>query len=365
MPSTTPEVLTVRSLITSVTKLANHLGSVTPNAIYGWIKLNRIPGRHLLKIAAFYDIDVPMHLAQSESKREAKINHKPRETLPVCIQVQKGELTIEEAAKKLGIHARAVQLIITNWGDQLPLLLETLTKLDAGEWSLDQAAAALQVTKFNIHALRKKYGFKPAPRKKAEPRPIVQRRQTARSVALDAIAGKITLAEVETTCNLSWRTIHRAIAKLSPDLSLIDLTHWPKSLRQAYAEEIARDLPKLSRNLWKYAELTGISLKKWPKYPEPPQEWRLANVKTMMIHVLLGNETTKSIAEKRGADPEILEALFTSDLRPLNLTWEEVKEASIFTQAALAEVLIAIDQASKTPRLRMIQKIAEEKAVDQ
>lgn len=356
-----PDTTSVRSLITSVTDLSRHLGNVTPNAIYLWIEVNRIPARHLIKIASYYDIEVPMHLAQSDKKREAKINHKPKETLPVCLSVQRGEMTPAEAAEKLGLHPRAVQLIISNWGDQLELLYKTLTDLDAGEISLDQAAAALQVSKFNIHSLRKKYGFKPAPRAKAEPRPIVKRRQTARQVALDAIAGRITLAEVESTCDLSWRTIHRAIAKLSPDLTLIDLTHWPKTLRQAYAEEIARDLPKLSKNLWKYAELTGITLKKWPKYPEVPKEWRLANVRTMMIHVLLGQESIDSIAQQRGADPFILESLFTSDLRPLNLTWPQVMQAPLYTQMAVAEVLIAIDLASKSPRLRMIQRLAEEK----
>lgn len=365
MPKTpkTQQEGTVRMLVTSVTELARHL-ELTPNTIYRWIKVNRIPGKYLLRVAAFYDIPVPMHLAQSDIKNGAKIRHKPRETLPTCLEVQAGNLTIEEAAKKLGIHERAVQLIITNWGDQLKTLYKTLVQLDKDEISLDQAAATLKVTKFNIHALRKKYGFRPKPRAKAKERPIVARRKTATQVALDCIAGKINLAEVEDNCNLSWRTIHRMIGKLSPGYSLIELTHWPKTFRQAYSDEIAQNAPKISEKLWKYAQISQIYLKKWPKYPPSPKDWRLANVRKMMIHVLLGDESVESIAEKRGADPYILETLFTGDLRMLGLTWPEVRSTPLMTQVALAELLLALEESKRTPRQRMIERLEEEKAVD-
>jgi hypothetical protein len=179
---------------------------------------------------------------------------------------------------------------------------------------------------------------------------------------LDAIAGRVTLSEVENVCNLSWRTIHRAITKLSPAYSLIELTHWPKSFREAYSSEIAHNVPKVSAKLWEYTNIAGIPLKKWPKYPEAPKNWRASNVKKMMIHILLGAETVESLAEQRGADPRILESLFTSDLRPLNLTWAQVKGMPVLTQIALAETLLAIESASKTPRTKMIEKLAEEKS---
>lgn len=350
----------VRALITSVTALATHL-DLTPNAIYRWIKVNRIPGKYLLRVAAFYDIDVPLHLATSDVKNEGKPNYKPRETLPLCLEVQNGNLDLYEAAERLNIHPRAIQLILTNWGDQLQLLYDVLKQLDAKEMSLDQAAAALNVTKFNVHALRKKYGFRPEPRPKAPPRGIIGRRQTSRQIALACIAGKLNLNEVEKECELSWRTIHRAIAKLSPEATLIELTHWPKTFREAYSLEIAENLPQISKKLYKFAEISRISMKKLPKYPSPPANWRAAGVKKMMMHVLLGDETIESLAAKRGADPHILESLFTSDLRVVGLTWPEVAGARMQTQVALAELLLALEDANKTPRLKMIERLAEDK----
>lgn len=355
----TADATTVRSLITSVTALVRFLGDLTPNAVYRWIKVNRIPGKYLIRIAQFYDIDVPIHLAASDRKNPAQLNYKPRDTLPLCLAVQAGDLSVDAAAAQLGLHPQAVQLILRNWGEQLPLLYQTLCQLDAKTLSLDAAAARLQVTKHNIHALRKKYGFRPPPRPKAPPRPIVQRRQTARQVALACIAGQYTLAEAEQHCDLSWRTIHRAIAKLSPAYSLIELTHWPKAFREALAKEIADNRPRLSEKLWKFAEISQIPLKKWPKYPEIPADWRGATVKRMLVHLLLGDETLTSLAEKRGADPHMLEALLTGDLRPLGLTWPDVVKAPLYSQIALAELILALDAASKSPRQKMIERRSE------
>lgn len=332
-----PDTTTVRSLVTSVTKLSRHL-DLTPNAIYRWIAVDRIPGKYLIKVANFYDVELPLHLAQSDKKNPAKINIKPKNTIEVCLKVQQGELTLEDAAKNLGVHVKVVQLIIANWGEGLQTLYTTLKALESKTMSLDEAAKTLNVSKFNIHALRRKYGFQPKRKPKAPPKPIVERRKTAKAMALDAIAGRVTLADVESKCNLSWRTIHRAICKLSPDYSLIELTHWPKSLREAYSSEIAHNVQKISVNLWKYVQLTGIPFKKWPKYPESPKNWRAITTKKMMIHILLGAETLESAAERRGADPKILEALFTSDLRPLNLTWPQVAGMPVLTQIAVAEL---------------------------
>lgn len=355
------DATTVRSLVTNVTDLARHL-EMSPNGIYRWIKLNRIPASKLLKVAGYYDIDVPFHLGYSEKTGAKPLKHKPRDTLPICIRVQAGEMSIEEAARRLGLHERAIKLILTNWGDDLPKLYQTLQDLDQKLISLDQAAANLGVSKYNVHALRQKYGFRPPPRSKAKERPIVQRRQTAKAVALDCIAGKISLNDVEKVCSLSWRTIHRKIAEISPDWSLISLTHWPKSFRQAYAVEIERNLPKMSEKLWKFAETSDISLKKWPKYPETPQKWREIPLKRMMIHILLGDETLETVAQQRGADPSILQQLFTGDLRMIGLTWEQVTNAPLESQIALAELLIAIEDNAKTPRQRMLERLKKEEA---
>lgn len=352
------DVTSVRSLVTSVTALARHL-DLTPNAIYRWIKVNRIPGRYLIRVAQFYDVEIPIHLGLSEQKNTNRIIEKPRETLPLCIQVQKGEADIGTVAQQLGVHPRTVQLIIKNWGDDLPVLLQTLRDLEAGEISVDSAAKTLNVSKFNVHALRRKYGFRPLPRAKPKPRPIVERRKTAKSLALDAIAGRINLSEVNGKGTLSWRTVHRTIARLSPGISMIDLTHWPKTIREAYAYEIEHEKPRIAVDLWKFVGKNAIIMKKWQKYPEKPSNWRRASAKMMMVQLLIGAETMEALAVSRGADPRMLESIFTSDLRPLGLTWNQVLGLSMWEQVAVAEVLLAVENSTKTPRVRMIERLGE------
>ena len=124
-----PDTSTVRSLITSVTELAKHLG-YSENAIYRWINVNRIPAGKLLKIASFYNIEIPFHLSTSDKKNKNQLKYKPKDTLPMCLKVQSGEMTEEEAAKVLGLHPRSIQLIIKNWGDDLQTLHEVLSQLD-------------------------------------------------------------------------------------------------------------------------------------------------------------------------------------------------------------------------------------------
>lgn len=344
----------VRALIPSVTKLATHLG-ITPNAIYRWIKVDRIPPEYIYAVSRFYDVDMPFHLGASDKKNVAAPRVKPRDTLPVCMEVQRGTLTEDEAAAKLGIHVQAVTLILKYWGEQLELLYKTLCEVDDKTISLDQAALILGVTKFTVHALRNKYGFKPTPKVKVEKvQPKKALRPKIRQMALSAIAGRSKLKDTE---DVVWRTVHRKITELSPEYPLTKLSHWPKSFREAYAEEIDKELPKTMVKLVKYAETSQIPLKKSLKYPKIPSNWRTADVKRMMVHILLGEETVDSIAASRSADPAILEQLFTSDLRPVDLTWDEARRLPVSGQLALAEFLINMDDASKTPRMKVLEKI--------
>ena len=50
----------------------------------------------------------------------------------------------------------------------------------------------------------------------------------------------------------------------------------------------------------------------------------------------------QEVADAKGGDAEAFAALFTSDLRPLGLTFEEASQLSITHQVALAEVLLAV-----------------------
>ena len=364
----TPDTSTVKSLLTKQAALARHL-DVSVKTVQLWVKMDRIPARHIIKIAQFYDVEVPLHLCQSDVKRGSERRIKPRETLPVCLEVQAGNLTIAEAAAKLGLHERAVQLILLHWGDQLPVLYKTLNDLDAGEITVAQAASTLGVCKNAVHDIRTKYGRAPvkstAPSKRGERIARVDaKRQNVRNITVGAIAGRYTLEEVDAKFGVGWRTIHRQIAKLSPDYGMIKLTLWPKTLREAYANEIDKGLPLISRRLWEYSELAGLKLPKIAKYPVAPDNWRKATAREMLMHILLGTDTLASIAESRHADPAILEGIFTSTLRPLNLTWPEVVAGPAVTQLALGEVFMALEETKVTHRARVLARIAKEKRND-
>lgn len=340
-----PDTTSVRTLITSVRPLAEHL-QLHERTIYHWIDVNRIPGRHIVKVANYYDIDIPIHLGQSDKHREnSRGLNKPRQTLPICMRVYDQEMTIEEAAAELELSERAVQMILITWGTSLPLLTQTMLALEEKKISLDEAAAKLQVTKHNVHILRAKYGFRPEPKGKtpAKPeKPIVKRKKAAREAALNCIAGKLKLEEAAEAADLSLRTIHRAVGNLSPEIGLIQLAHWPKSFRKAYAEEIDRELPIFVPKLYDFAQNSRLLLKKWPKYPENVENWREATTKRMLIALLLGDETLETLAVKRRADAGVLSSLFDSDLQPLGLTYDFVINRPLSFQVALAELLIAL-----------------------
>ena len=82
------------------------------------------------------------------------------------------------------------------------------------------------------------------------------------------------------------------------------------------------------------------------------------------MHILLGTDTLAGIAESQHADPAILEGIFTSTLRPLNLTWPEGVAAPAVTQLALGEVLMALEETKVTHRARVLARIAKEKRND-
>ena len=361
----TKDVTSVKTLVTSVSALAAHL-DLTVNAIYRWIKVNRVPAKFIFKVANFYDVDVPYHLCTSDKKNTNKPVNKPRETLPLCLEVKAGRMTAEEAATRLNVNTQSIRLVLAYWGDSLGTLYTTLCDLEAGTIKLQQAADALGVTVYSIHAMRKKYGFPVRAVAAKVDRPIVALKAAAKVAALNAIAGRATLEEAAEQCGQSWRTVHRAIAKLSPKYGLVVLTHWPASFRQAYVVELEGKPQTTAEKLWEYAVLHKISLKKRPRAPSKVVNWRSATARRMLIAVLTDELDLETLAVTRGADPLILAQMFGSELRNIGLSYDEVKNADPRVAIAVAELLSAITAAATTPRERMIEalKAAKEQKND-
>ena len=77
------------------------------------------------------------------------------------------------------------------------------------------------------------------------------------------------------------------------------------------------------------------------KYPVTPDTWKSLPTKRLLIAVLVGEAPIDEVAASRGADVDILKNLFTSDLRSIGLTFDELMELPLEHQIAMSELLMA------------------------
>ena len=161
-------------------------------------------------------------------------------------------------------------------------------------------------------------------------------------MALEVIAGKTTAIELAKEPGApSYRSIFRYVEKIS-HLKLNDLAHWPDIFREAYALEIEHESKKYAEKWVKFAEEQRLILRKSAKYPKTPENWAEVPLKRLLVGVLLGEVSLQEVADAKGGDAEVFADLFTSDLRPLGLTFEEATGLPITHQGAPAEVLLAV-----------------------
>jgi hypothetical protein len=336
-----PDTSSVRALVTSVTELAKHL-KLTNNGIYRWIKVNRIPAHHIITVANYYDVELNdlMPLTGSDLSAPPNVILKQRDTLPTLLKVKAGTITLSQASRLLEQREVGLKLILTHWGDQLQLLYDTLQELDLGLVSLDNAAKRLGVAKYTLHGIRRKYGFAPGVLKRKRPLPTLPARKARNTeAAIEVIAGTKTAVEAAKAYKMSERTIFRAIEHLT-SYKLTELAHWPTVFRQALTVEITKNTPKYVESWLKFAESHSLFTRKDTKYPVSPESWQKAPLKRLLVAVLSGEYDLDAVAAMRRADPVILRSLFNSDLRSLNLTYEEVENMSVQHQGALAELHI-------------------------
>ena len=215
---TAPDLTSVRTLITSVTKLAKAL-ECSVYAVYQWIKLNRLPGKRIVKIANYYNVELPdlLHLTGSDASRTTRALTKPKNTLATLIEVYRGAKTLEDACSELGIPLISGRLIMTHWGEELPTLFTTLTQLDEKRISLETTMQRLGVTKYTLHGIRSKYGFAPGRVKRTRHVSQIKERTEAQDqAALRVIAGLMTTKPTLKTCPAIWVLIMPRVATLPP-----------------------------------------------------------------------------------------------------------------------------------------------------
>jgi len=90
-----------------------------------------------------------------------------------------------------------------------------------------------------------------------------------------------------------------------------------------------------------FAESHKLFMPRTCFYPDTPETWRGQPLRRLLVGLLLGEDTLENVAKSRGVDASILRNLFTGDLQPLALTYEQVIEMNMAHQTALAELLLA------------------------
>lgn len=342
-PNPKADLTSVRSLVTSVTALSKAL-KVAPGSVYRWIAVNRIPGAHLVKVANFYNVELRdlLPLTGSEIANKTTLVLKPRAVLAALLEVYKGKMTLAEATKETGASKISLKLIMTHWGDELPTLYTTLEQLDQGRITPNEAAQRLRVGKSTLFGIRRKYGYSPGPVKRVRPLSTLEKRREQNSkAAMQCIAGRTTVREAAHQYKISQRTVFRVIDELSP-IGLITLNRWPKALREVYAVEIEAKTTQYAEKWYQFCVDSRIFVDKALDYPETPGSWRNLPLKRLLVGVLMGEGTLEEIAASRGADPAILRNLFTGDLRPLGLTYDDIEGMSMKHLVALSEILLAL-----------------------
>ena len=173
---------TLRDLVKNQAALARDVG-VSAQTVRNWLELNAIPPRRIIDVANALDVELTELLPYAQ-KAYKPVSTKPK-TLDDLRLILEGR---HDPADK------SADRIKGTWGERLPLLYETLVRLQAKKITIKEAAEILGITKSAIHNIRKRYGTAPGSlkaAKKPEGRYALTAKE-ARKLALDVIAGRKT-----------------------------------------------------------------------------------------------------------------------------------------------------------------------------
>lgn len=319
---------TLRDLVKNQAALARDVG-VSVQTVRNWLDLNAIPPRRVIAVANALDVELT-ELLPFAQKTYKPVRTKPK-TLDDLRAVLEGNYDPDDPS---------AQRIKDAWGDRLPLLYTTLTKLQNKEITVAEAAEILGITKSAVHNIRKRYGTAPGPIRAAkhpEGRYKLGSRE-ARKLTLDVIAGRKSAKGAAETARISLRTLHRHIEYALRPLYLNEISHWSKNFRLALAYEIEKNLPKHSLEWRKWAEERHLLLKKSPVWPKSPKNWREVSIRRVIIAILSGEHTVTELAAMRGREPHILMEHVERELRQMDMP---ALSLTIHHQAAAAEIILA------------------------
>ena len=319
---------TLRDLVKNQAALARDVG-VSVQTVRNWLELNAIPPSRIIDVASALDVELTELLPFAQKTyKPVSIKQKTLEDLQAILEGR------HDPADK------SAERIISTWGDRLPLLYETLVKLQGKVITVTEAAETLGITKGAVHNIRKRYGTAPGSLKaarKPEGRYSLTAKE-ARKLALDVIAGRKTAKGAAEGARISLRTLHRHIEDVLRPIYLNEISHWSKNFRLALAYEIEKNLPKHSEVWRKWAENRQLLLKKAPVWPKSPQNWREVSIRRVIIAVLTREHTVTELAEMWGGEAHILMEHVERELRQMGMP---ALSLTSHHQAAAAEIILA------------------------
>lgn len=319
---------TLRDLVKNQAALARDVG-VSVQTVRNWLELNAIPPRRIIPVANALDVEITTLLPFAQKTYKPVLTK--AKTLGDLKAVLEGRYDPAD---------KSADRIKGTWGDRLPILYETLVRLQAKEITIREAAETLGITKSAIHNIRKRYGTAPGSlkaAKKTEGRYALTAKE-ARKLALDVVAGQKTARSAAHGAKISLRTLHRHIEDVLRPLYLNEISHWSKNFRLALAYEIEKNLPKHSLEWRKWAEERHLLLKNHQPGQGLPKNWREASIRRVIVAILSGEHTDTNLAAMRGGEPHILMEHVERELRQMGMP---ALSLTIYHQAAAAEIILA------------------------
>lgn len=328
------------------TKLANELG-VSLTAVSVWMKKGYVPAGKLIRFCNTLNIDLDLALCDRPDKveRSQRTLNKPAGTLECLVEVQRGAMTIDEAAEQLDLSPHALQIAYAQNEHRLFLLYSTLTAFADERINVQEAAKALGVSKTQVYYLMRTYGME-RPKRQPEPKELgryTKAKPKYEKLALDVIAGRTNALRASQEEGVAERTLHRHIKRLIGDLSLNVISHWPKSFRLAFANELETGERKWVEKWVEYTQKHGLILEKRVRKLQEVVNWREVGPTRILIAVLQGEGTLDEIATLRRGAQKPLKSAFDGVLKAFDLRYDEAMTLSVWHQMALADILVMQD----------------------
>lgn len=321
-------------------KLAEDLG-LNPKTIGQWVKLDRIPARHLLKVCHLSDTEPLALISYIERRKKPwvfKSATKKANTLDTLVRLQNNEITVGTAFLETRLSPRVIRQTLTLWGSRLALLRDTLHS------TLPDTIKAARLDVSDRQLRRLKAAYLPTPNKEDLPYKVARKAAKARwkayrHLATQVVRGEISRADAAATAARSTRQMDRWIEKALRDqfgLLLREILPLPKSFRYALAEEIEHDHAEVVQHLIKYWQTHKMAAKAWTA---PVAAWRHTPIKRCLVGLLTGEGSMQALCDERNTDKGRLIPLLTGNLVFLGVSFEQAASWSIHHQEALAMIL--------------------------